>query len=63
MTDAPAKFDRFDYKQKFEYWGLVLGAVIVISTGLVLLFPILVDALPARRARARPPSSRTATRG
>jgi cytochrome b subunit of formate dehydrogenase len=42
MTDVPAKFDKFDYKQKFEYWGLVLGAVIVISTGLVLLFPILV---------------------
>ncbi len=41
MTDAPARFDKFDYKQKFEYWGLVLGAVIVISTGLVLLFPIL----------------------
>jgi formate dehydrogenase subunit gamma len=41
ITDIPAKFDKFDYKQKFEYWGLVLGAVIVISTGLVLLFPIL----------------------
>jgi cytochrome b subunit of formate dehydrogenase len=40
MTDAPAKFDKFDYKQKFEYWGLVLGAVIVISTGFVLLYPI-----------------------
>jgi formate dehydrogenase gamma subunit len=40
MTDAPAKFDKFDYKQKFEYWGLVLGAVIVITTGLVLLYPI-----------------------
>jgi formate dehydrogenase gamma subunit len=40
MTDAPARFDKFDYKQKFEYWGLVLGAVIVIATGLVLLFPI-----------------------
>ncbi len=41
MTDQPARFDKFDYKQKFEYWGLVLGAAIVISTGLVLLFPIL----------------------
>jgi formate dehydrogenase subunit gamma len=41
VSDEPAKFDKFDYKQKFEYWGLVLGAVIVISTGLVLLFPIL----------------------
>jgi formate dehydrogenase subunit gamma len=38
--DEPAKFDKFDYKQKFEYWGLVLGAIIVISTGVVLLFPI-----------------------
>jgi cytochrome b subunit of formate dehydrogenase len=41
MSDRQARFDRFDYRQKFEYWGLVLGAVIVISTGLVLLFPIL----------------------
>jgi len=32
-ADAPARFDRFDYRQKFEYWGLVLGAVVVISTG------------------------------
>jgi formate dehydrogenase subunit gamma len=40
VSEVQAKFDKFDYKQKFEYWGLVLGAVIVISTGLVLLFPI-----------------------
>jgi formate dehydrogenase subunit gamma len=40
VSDVQAKFDKFDYKQKFEYWGLVLGAVIVISTGLVLLFPV-----------------------
>jgi cytochrome b subunit of formate dehydrogenase len=39
-SDTPAKFGKFDYKQKFEYWGLVLGAVLVIATGLVLLFPI-----------------------
>jgi len=39
--DQPAQFDRFDYRQKFEYWGLVLGAVVVISTGLILYFPIL----------------------
>jgi formate dehydrogenase subunit gamma len=40
-TDRPATFDRFDYRQKFEYWGLLLGSMIVVSTGLVLLFPIL----------------------
>jgi formate dehydrogenase subunit gamma len=41
LSEEQARFDKFDYKQKFEYWGLVLGAVIVITTGLVLLFPIL----------------------
>jgi len=35
------KFDRFDYRQKFEYWGMLLGSAIVAGTGLVLLFPIL----------------------
>src|SRR4029079_17728923 len=40
-TDRPAAFDRFDYRQKFEYWGLLLGSGIVVGTGLVLLFPIL----------------------
>jgi formate dehydrogenase gamma subunit len=39
MSDQQAKFDKFDYRQKFEYWGLVLGAAIVIATGYVLLYP------------------------
>jgi cytochrome b subunit of formate dehydrogenase len=34
------RFDRFDYRQKFEYWGLLLGSGIVVGTGLALLFPI-----------------------
>lgn len=40
LHDAPARFDRFDYRQKFEYWGMLLGSAIVAGTGLVLLFPI-----------------------
>jgi formate dehydrogenase subunit gamma len=39
MSDQQARFDTFDYRQKFEYWGLVLGAAIVIATGFVLLYP------------------------
>jgi formate dehydrogenase subunit gamma len=39
LTDDHARFDRFDYRQKFEYWGMVLGAVVVMATGLVLLYP------------------------
>lgn len=38
-SEEQARFDRFDYRQKFEYWGLVLGATIVVGTGLVLLYP------------------------
>ena len=39
-AEKPPRFDRFDYRQKFEYWGLLLGSGIVVGTGLVLLFPI-----------------------
>ncbi len=39
-SDQQARFDRFDYRQKFEYWGLVMGAAVVVSTGIVLLYPL-----------------------
>ncbi|HVO51322.1 MAG TPA: cytochrome b/b6 domain-containing protein [Thermoanaerobaculia bacterium] len=42
LADTEAKFDRFDYRQKFEYWGLVLGGLVMISTGFILYFPMLV---------------------
>jgi formate dehydrogenase gamma subunit len=41
-------YPRFDYKQKFEYWGLIFGSLIMAFTGLVLYFPILFSTvLPA----------------
>jgi cytochrome b subunit of formate dehydrogenase len=40
LSEAQARFDRFDYRQKFEYWGLILGAAIVITTGVILLWPV-----------------------
>jgi cytochrome b subunit of formate dehydrogenase len=39
------KFDRYDYRQKFEYWGMFAGSVIMIGTGFLLLFPVLVSQL------------------
>jgi cytochrome b subunit of formate dehydrogenase len=39
-TNEQAHFDRFDYRQKFEYWGLIMGAAIVISTGIILMWPV-----------------------
>ena len=47
ITDRQARFDRFDYKQKFEYWGLILGSLVVVFTGFILLYPVEVtDWLP-----------------
>ncbi|MDR7483966.1 MAG: cytochrome C [Armatimonadota bacterium] len=32
-------FGRFDYRQKFEYWAVLWGTIIMAVTGLVLWFP------------------------
>lgn len=42
LAPEEARFDRFDYRQKFEYWGLVLGGLVMIATGFILYFPMLV---------------------
>ncbi len=39
LTDQHAHFDRYDYKQKWEYWGLVVGNIIMILSGLILFYP------------------------
>ncbi len=55
-TDQPARCDRYDYKQKFEYWGVVVGGLLMIATGLVLWFPTTVvtylpgELIPAAKA-------------
>jgi len=33
------KVGKFDFREKFEYWGLFLGGTLMTVTGLVLLFP------------------------
>lgn len=40
LSNAQARFGRFDYRQKFEYWGMLVGSLIVIVTGFVLVYPI-----------------------
>ena len=40
LAPAPPRFDRYEYRQKFEYWGVVFGMGVMISTGLILWFPI-----------------------
>ena len=56
ITNHPALCDRYDYKQKFEYWGVIAGGFLMISTGLVLWFPVTVarllpgEIIPAAKA-------------
>lgn len=39
IKDHPAICDRYSYRQKFEYWGVLISAIIMIFSGLVLWFP------------------------
>ncbi len=49
MRDHGPKYDRYDYKQKFEYWGLVVGNIIMVLTGFILIYPtILARFLPGQ---------------
>jgi cytochrome b subunit of formate dehydrogenase len=38
LRKAPPRFDRFTYYEKFDYWAVYWGSVIMIATGLVLWF-------------------------
>jgi len=40
MTEHHPMYDRYTYKEKFEYWGLVIGNVIMVTTGFILFFPV-----------------------
>jgi len=44
-SDEPPKFGRYDYRQKFEYWGLIFGSAIMVATGFILYWPILLSRL------------------
>jgi cytochrome b subunit of formate dehydrogenase len=40
LTDEPAQFHRFSYREKFDYWAVGWGMVIMIGGGFVLMFPV-----------------------
>ena len=35
------RFGRYEFRQKFEYWGMVLGGMVMVGTGFVLFWPVL----------------------
>ena len=40
VSEEQAKFDRYDFRQKFEYFGMLVGSLVMIGTGLLLMFPV-----------------------
>ncbi len=38
----PAMSGKYDYMQKFEYWGILTGGLIMFMTGVVLWYPLLI---------------------
>lgn len=42
MEKSPAVCGRYNYRQKFEYWGVLLSGVLMMFTGLILWFPALI---------------------
>jgi cytochrome b subunit of formate dehydrogenase len=47
MESRPAKSGKYNYTQKFEYWGIVSGAFIMILSGGVLWKPVFVTQFAA----------------
>jgi len=40
MIERPVMCGRYNYKEKFVYWFILLGGIQMIATGLVLWFPV-----------------------
>ena len=55
----PPKFDRFSIDEKIEYWALLWGQVLMITTGIIMWFPLVITellpgtAIPIARALHR----------
>lgn len=56
LEAEPPKYGRYSFKEKFEYWAVVWGTVVMGLTGLILLYPEVATrflpgvAVPAARA-------------
>lgn len=40
LETVPVQSGRYSYKQKFEYWAILTGVLIMIGTGFILWFPV-----------------------
>jgi formate dehydrogenase subunit gamma len=42
LRQTPVRAGRYTYRQKFEYWGIVIGMIMMMATGGILWFPTVV---------------------
>ncbi len=42
LENSPTRGGRYTYKQKFEYWGILTGVLLMMLTGAILWFPAVV---------------------
>jgi formate dehydrogenase subunit gamma len=40
LSEEYPKFDRYDFRQKFEYLGMLMGGLVMIATGFLLFAPV-----------------------
>lgn len=40
IRNTPARCGRYNYKQKFQYWSVLISTFIMIFSGLIMLYPI-----------------------
>jgi cytochrome b subunit of formate dehydrogenase len=40
LRTVPPKLPKFDYRQKFEYIGMVMGSLIMVASGVLLIWPV-----------------------
>ncbi|MDO8751334.1 MAG: cytochrome b/b6 domain-containing protein [Dehalococcoidia bacterium] len=45
LIDQQPQLGHYDFRQKFEYWGMVFGCTVMILSGLILMYPIVVTRL------------------
>lgn len=45
ISDQEPKYGRYDFRQKFEYWGMFFGGAVMIVSGILLYFPVTVTRL------------------
>jgi len=38
LSNKLPEFDKYDYLQKFQYWGVVIGTGVMVITGMILWF-------------------------